>query len=259
MKNKKKIVELKNVTKKFGGTVALDNVDFELFEGEVLGIVGDNGAGKSTLIKIISGVVTPNEGEIFIFGKKVNLKNPKDAIDLGVEVIYQDLALFGGLDFTTNIFTGREYLKKGAFSKIFKIIDVNKMEKKAEEVLSGIAFNMPPVHEYVENFSGGQKQAVAVSRAKLWGKEIIIMDEPTAAMGVQESQRVLDMIKDFSKVVKGLIVISHNIEHVISVTNRIIVLRQGRRAGTIECSKYRDKEALHTDVVKLISGLEFKS
>ena len=259
MGNKNKIIELKNITKKFGGTVALDNVDFELFEGEVLGLVGDNGAGKSTLIKIISGVVTPNEGEIFIFGKRVNIRNPKDAIDLGIEVIYQDLALFGGLDFTTNIFTGREYLKKGALNKIFKIIDINRMEKKAEEVLSGIAFNMPPIHEYVENFSGGQKQAVAVSRAKLWGKEIIIMDEPTASMGVQESQRVLTMIKEFSKVVKGLIVISHNIEHIISVTDRVIVLRHGRRAGMIDSSGYTDKEILHGNLVKMISGLEFKT
>lgn len=259
MNDKNKIIELKNITKKFSGTVALDNVDFELFEGEVLGLVGDNGAGKSTLIKIISGVFSPNIGEIFIYGRKVDLKNPRDAIDLGIEVIYQDLALFDGLDFTTNIFIGREYLKKGVLSRIFKVIDVKRMEKKAQEVLSGIAFNMPPIHEYVENFSGGQKQAVSISRAKLWGKEIVIMDEPTAALGVQESQKVLDMIKVFSTIVRGIIVISHNIEHIISVTDRVIVLRQGRRVGTIDCNDYKDKNILHGDVVKLISGLEFKS
>lgn len=255
---KDKIIELKNVSKRFGGTVALDDVDFELFKGEVLGLVGDNGAGKSTLIKIISGALMKDKGEIYLYGEKVNLTNPKDAMAYGVETIYQDLALFPGLDFATNIFIGREYLKRGAVNKKFGVIDIKRMQQKARENLAGISFIMPDIHEYVENFSGGQKQAVAIARAKLWGRKIIIMDEPTASLGVQESQKALDMIKDFSKIVDGIIVISHNIEHVIDVTNRVIVLRKGKRVGTIDFEDYKNKtDDLHTDIVKLITGMEF--
>jgi len=257
---KSKIIELKKISKKYGGTVALENVDFELFKGEVLGLVGDNGAGKSTLIKIISGAISKDNGEIYLYGEKVNIKNPKDSMDYGIETIYQDLALFQGLDFTSNIFIGREYLKKGFINKGFGIIDLKKMEQKAEETLAGISFIMPEIKEIVENFSGGQKQAVSIARAKLWSKKIIIMDEPTAALGVQESRKALDMIKEFSNIVDGIIIISHNIEHIIDVTDRVIVLRKGKRVGTIDFNKYGDnKEDLHTDIVKLITGMEFIS
>ena len=255
---KNKIIELKNITKKFGGTVALDNVDFELFEGEVLGLVGDNGAGKSTLIKIISGALKADKGEIFYYGEKVNLNNPQDAMTYGIETIYQDLALFPGLDFTTNIFIGREYLKKGIINKIFGVIDIKRMEEKALENLASLSYAMPQIHENVENFSGGQKQAVAIARAKLWSKRIIIMDEPTAALGVQESKKTLEMIKEFAKVMDGIIIISHNIEHIINVTDRVIVLRTGKRVGTMDFKDYENNvEDIHVDIVKLITGFEF--
>ena len=180
-------------------------------------------------------------------------------MEYGIETIYQDLALFDGLDFTTNIFIGREYLRRGWLNRFFGIIDIKTMEKKANDVMGQISFNMPQIHEEVENFSGGQKQAVALARAILWKKKIILMDEPTAALGVQEGQKVLKMIKDFAKVVKGIIVISHNIEHIINVTDRVIVLRRGERAGTVDFKDYKEKESSkHSDIVKLISGLEFQ-
>jgi fructose transport system ATP-binding protein len=257
---KTEIIRLEQITKRYGGTVALDKVDFELFEREVLGLVGDNGAGKSTLVKVISGAVMPDSGRVYIEGSPVEIRSPADAIGLGVETIYQDLAFFGSLDLTTNIFAGREYLKKGALARLLKVVDKRKMEQTARGALSRISFNMPDIHEKVERFSGGQKQAIAITRASLWGKKIIIMDEPTAALGVQESKKVLEMIKGFAQAehVKGIVIISHNMQHIIEVASRVIVLRQGRRAGTINLSEYQDrKDALHANIVAMITGLEF--
>jgi ABC-type sugar transport system ATPase subunit len=252
------VFELHNITKKYGGTVALDNVDFELLEHEVLGLVGDNGAGKSTLIKVISGAVIADSGEIFFEGQRVKINSPSDSIKLGIETIYQDLALFGRQDFTVNIFSGREYLKSGYLARMLRILDKKRMQSKAREVLMEISINMPSIREKVDNFSGGQKQAIAISRAILWGRKVIIMDEPTAALGVQESRIVLNMIKNFAKkeTVRGVIIISHNIEHISEIADRVVVLRQGKRVGSIDMGEYKErKDSLKEDIIKMITGL----
>lgn len=251
---KKILLEMKNINKRFGSVIALDNVDFELYEGEVLGLIGDNGAGKSTLIKIISGAVIKDSGEIYFEGRKANIQSPKEAINLGIETIYQDLALFDNLDFTANIFAGREYVHRG-IGRIFGFIDAKRMKKEAVKFINNINVDMGDLDGVVEFFSGGQRQAVAISRSSFWGKKLLIMDEPTAALGVVESCKVLNLIKVFAKQVKGIIVIAHNIEHMMSVADRIIVLRHGKRAGSIKFSDYIGKnDELHNDIIKMVTG-----
>jgi len=250
------IIEAKGLSKKFGAVCALENVDFELKEGEILGLVGDNGAGKSTLIKILSGALTPDEGIIKIYGKEVKINSPRDAFKIGIETIYQDLALFNNLDFIRNIFSGREYIGSG-ISKILKFADKKRMKKEAMEGIKKISINLPKLDQNVETLSGGQRQAVAITRAIFWGRRIIIMDEPTAALGVKESKRVLEMIKDIKNSLDGIIIITHNIEHIIKIADRVIVLRTGNRAGSIDFKDYENrKKDLHNDIVKLITGAE---
>jgi len=250
------IIEAKGLSKKFGAVCALENVDFELRKGEILGLVGDNGAGKSTLIKIISGAITPNEGAIKIYGKDVKINSPRDAFRMGIETIYQDLALFNNLDFIRNIFSGREYVGRG-IAKVLKFADKKRMRKEAIEGIKKISINLPKLDQNVETLSGGQRQAVAITRAIFWGRRIIIMDEPTAALGVKESKRVLEMIKDIKSSLDGIIIITHNIEHIIQVAHRVIVLRTGERAGSIDFLDYKGKTMeLHNDIVKLITGAE---
>lgn len=252
--NNNYVIEAKGLTKFFGAVRALYNVDFELKYGELLGLVGDNGAGKSTLIKILSGAVNPTSGNVEFEGNHVEIKQPRDAYDLGIETVYQDLALFDNMNFTQNIFVGREYIGKGLF-KILGFADDKRMRKEATERISGISINLPILDQKIETLSGGQRQAVAFTRSVFWGKKVIIMDEPTAALGVREAKAVLDLIIEIKKYVSGIILITHNIEHIMKVADRVIVLRNGERAGTIVFKDYVDKRAdLHNDIVKLITG-----
>lgn len=253
------VIEAKNLTKYFGSVVALDGVDFELEDGEILGLLGDNGAGKSTLIKILSGAIMPTRGTIKIFGKTVDIKTPRDAFEEGIETIYQDLALFDNLDFTRNIFAGREYVGKGV-SKLLRLTDDKTMREESLDRIKDISINLPPLLQKVQNFSGGQRQAVAIAKTLFWGKKIVIMDEPTAALGVQESKRILDLINETRKHVNGIIVISHNIEHIIEVADRAIVLRNGKRIGDITFKSYKGRlDELYNDIIKLITGVEIVS
>jgi ABC-type sugar transport system ATPase subunit len=253
-KNGKYVIEAKNVSKYFGAVRALYNVDFELKKGEILGLLGDNGAGKSTLIKILSGAILSNQGEIFFEGKKVDIRQPRDAFELGIETIYQDLALFNNLDFTKNIFVGREYKSKGP-GRVLAFADTRRMRDEAIDKIRDISINLPDLEQKVETMSGGQRQAVAITRSIFWGKKVIIMDEPTAALGVQESKKVLDLIKETINHVDGIILITHNIDHVLRVADRVIVLRYGERAGEIDCSdKSCSKEELHHKIVSMITG-----
>jgi len=250
------IIQARNITKYFGSVVALENVDFELKDGEILGLVGDNGAGKSTLIKILSGAELPTGGTLEVFSKPVNIRNPRDAFELGIETIYQDLALFDNLDFAQNIFAGREYKSKG-IGGLFGFVDSRKMQKEASKTIKNISINLPILSQKVKVLSGGQRQAVAITRALFWGQRIIIMDEPTAALGVRESKKVLDLIEETRKHVNGIIIITHNIEHIIKIADRVIVLRNGRRAGDISFKEYGTRgDDLHNDIVKLITGAE---
>jgi simple sugar transport system ATP-binding protein len=253
------IIEAKGLSKYFGAVTALEKVDFELKRGEVLGLAGDNGAGKSTLIKILSGAVTPNKGMIKVYGREVNINNPRGAFDLGIETIYQDLALFGNLNFTQNIFAGREYVAKG-IGKFFGYADDRGMRKEALRKIKNISINIPELTQKTETLSGGQRQAVAITRAIFWGRKIIIMDEPTAALGVKESTKVLELIEGIRNDVDGIIVITHNIEHMIKIADRVIVLRTGERAGDIDFKSYHGRAGeLHNDIVKLITGMELVS
>lgn len=248
------VIEAKGLTKYFGSVCALRNVDFELKRNEILGLVGDNGAGKSTLIKILSGAIVANSGEIFFEGEKVDIGEPRSAFKLGIETIYQDLALFENLDLTKNIFVGREYVGNG-INKVFAFADDRRMQKEALQKIKNISINLPSLNQIVETMSGGQRQAVAITRSVFWGRKVIIMDEPTAALGVQESKKTLDMIKEIIKHVDGIILITHNIEHILRVVDRVIVLRFGERVGDLDCTNTgKNKEQLHHDIVSMITG-----
>ena len=254
MENNKYIIETRSISKLFGNVQALKSVDFELKKGEILGLLGDNGAGKSTLIKVFAGVVNPDKGEIFFDGKPVVINQPRDAFNLGIETIYQDLALFEGLDFTKNIFAGREYIGKG-LNRIFGFADNKKMREKAKNKINNISINLPSLDQEVETMSGGQRQAVAITRSIFWGKKVIIMDEPTAALGVQEAKKVLDLIRETINHVEGIILITHNIDHVLSVADRVIILRNGERAGEIDCKESGlTKGEIYHKIVSLITG-----
>jgi len=249
------IIEAKGLYKRFGAVEALKKVDFELRDGEILGLVGDNGAGKSTLIKILAGAITADEGIINIFGHEAHIKQPSDAFHYGIETIYQDLALFNNLNFTENIFAGREYIGKG-INRIFGFADTRRMNREALGRIKDISINLPDLSQKVETLSGGQRQAVALARAIFWGRKIIIMDEPTAALGVNESRRVLDLIREVIKHVNGIILIAHNIEHVIKVANRVTILRTGERVASLDFKNYEGRlEDLHNDIVKGITGI----
>ncbi len=247
----KKIIEMRGISKSFGGVRALDKVDFEIYFNEVLALVGDNGAGKSTLAKIISGVYPPDEGEIFFEGQKVQINNPREAREIGIEMIYQNLALFNRIDVSGNLFMGKELFLPGIWGKYFKFLDNKKMHKKSYEFLQGLKIDIGSTKKKAGVLSGGQRQVVAVGRAVLWKRKLLIMDEPAAALGVKESGEVLKLIENLKEKGLSILVISHNLQHVFSVADRIIVLRNGRRAG--------EKEVKYTtgdEIVKLIVGAD---
>ncbi|HDN84525.1 MAG TPA: sugar ABC transporter ATP-binding protein, partial [Candidatus Aerophobetes bacterium] len=207
---------------------ALQDVNFEVYPCEVVALVGDNGAGKSTLMKILAGVYPPSKGEIFIEGEKVNFTSPADAISRGIQMIYQDLAVADNIDVAGNIFLGRE-LEKKALGGFTKIIDKKRMEELAWEALERVKINIGSVREKVENLSGGQRQAVAIARAISAKAKIIIMDEPAAALGVKETHELLELIKDLKEKKIAVVYISHRLENIFEVSDRVIVLKGGKR------------------------------
>ncbi len=226
---RKIILKVENVSKNFGSVVALNDVSLDVYEDEVVGLVGDNGAGKSTLIKILSGVFPPDKGDLYLEGKKIHFKSPSDARNKGVETVYQDLALCGNLDAVANLFIGREVCRK--FLGL-EILQKAEMDRQAAEVLERIGTNFPSVHEQVEYMSGGQRQTVALGRFVAWGQKLILLDEPTAALGVRETSHVLELVAKTRKE-KGvsMILISHNLQHVFKIADRIIVMRHGELVG----------------------------
>ena len=223
------ILEVNTISKRFGGVKALDRVSIKLNEGEVLALAGDNGAGKSTLIKIISGVYTSDEGEISFNGRKILNNNPNYSRNLGIETIYQDLALADNLDVPSNIFLGREPIKKSL--KFLHRLDRNFMYEKSLDVLESLKIEIPKssLTQPVASLSGGQRQAIAISRAIYWNAKILIMDEPTAALGVPEQRKVLELIDTLKKSSIGIIFISHNLNDIFSASDSICVLRQGKK------------------------------
>ena len=225
-----KVLEVKSVSKRFGGVQALDDVSIYLNEGEVLALAGDNGAGKSTLIKVISGVYHPDDGDIIFDKQNIQLDNPRFAREKGIETIYQDLALADNLNVGANIFLGREPMTKKLG---VPIIDRELMLSESKKVLKNLEINIPEssLEEPVGKLSGGQRQAVAIGRALYWNAKLLIMDEPTAALGVPEQRNVMDLIKKLKEKKVSIIFISHNLTDIFQASDRIVVLRRGIKAG----------------------------
>jgi fructose transport system ATP-binding protein len=239
------ILTARGLTKRYGRVVALDNTDFDLYPGEVLAVIGDNGAGKSTLIKAICGAVTPDEGEIKLEGKVLHFKSPMDARDAGIETVYQTLALSPALSISDNMFMGREIRKPGILGSLFKMLDRSAMEKAARQKLTELGLlTIQNISQPVETLSGGQRQGVAVARAAAFGSKVVIMDEPTAALGVKESRRVLELILDVKRRGLPIVLISHNMPHVFEVADRIHIHRLGRRLCTIDPKKFTMSDAV---------------
>ena len=244
------LLELRGIQKRFGAVSALSEVDFELYEGEILALLGDNGAGKSTLIKIVSGYYRPDAGTMRLRGEPVVFSDPHQARAAGIETIYQDLALFENLDVAANVFAGNETVGSG-WRRTLGFVDFSGMRARATEAVGQMAVTIPRVDQTVEAFSGGQRQCVAIARALLWGRRIVIMDEPTAALGVRETGKVLDLIRSTRERGLSVIVIMHNIEHVMAVAERAIVMRQGSRRGTVTISGATDRDA-HDAIVRML-------
>ncbi len=233
------------LVKRFGRVVALDGSDLELYQGEVLAIIGDNGAGKSTLIKCLSGALTPDEGTIEMEGQTVTFRNPQDARTAGIETVYQTLAVAPALDISTNIFLGRERRRPGPLGSVFRMVDRAGMSRDSQRALDELGIDtLQDITQAVETLSGGQRQAVAVARAAAFGSKVVIMDEPTAALGVRESGQVLQLIRDLRDRGLPVILISHNMPQVFEVADRIHIERLGRRAAIVTPQSHTMSEAV---------------
>jgi fructose transport system ATP-binding protein len=218
----------------FGRVVGLDGVDLDLYPGEVLAVIGDNGAGKSTLIKCLTGAYVPDSGQILMNGQPVHFKKPQDSRDAGIETVYQQLAVIPALDIASNLYLAREERRKGPLGSVFRMLDKKGMERRAGQSVQDLGIQtIQNMGQAVETLSGGQRQAVAVARAAAFGSKVVILDEPTAALGVKESGMVLDMVKQLRDKGLSIILISHNMPHVWEVADRIHIQRLGGRAGVI--------------------------
>jgi ABC-type sugar transport system ATPase subunit len=241
------ILQAEGITKHFGSVLALQDVSFDVFEDEVIGLVGDNGAGKSTLIKILSGNFPQDRGTIRLEGKEIKLRNPAEARALGIETVYQDLALCENLDAAANIFVGRERYRSVAG---FRILQKKQMERHAAVTLSRFGTHIPSVRQRVQFMSGGERQSVALARFVAWGDRLVLLDEPTAALGVRETRKALDLVARIRREKHvAMILISHNIEHVFLLADRIVVMRHGRVAGVRSVNATTPSE-----VLELITG-----
>ncbi len=242
---RKVIFKARGLVKVFGRVVALDACDLDLYEGEVLAVIGDNGAGKSSLIKCLSGAFIPDEGTMELDGRTVTFKRPQDAQEAGVETVYQTLAVSPALDIASNMYLGREIRRKGPLGSVFRMLDRKTMRKQSEDNVKALGIStLQNVGQAVETLSGGQRQAVAVARAAAFGSKVIILDEPTAALGVRESAQVLKMVKDLRDQGMSIILISHNMPHVFEVADRIHIHRLGRRLCVVKPGDYSMSDAV---------------
>jgi fructose transport system ATP-binding protein len=244
------ILSARGLVKRFGRVTALDHADFDLLPGEILAVIGDNGAGKSTLIKAISGAVVPDQGEIRLDGRPVHFRSPMDARAAGIETVYQHLALSPALSIADNLFLGRERRKPGLLGTLFRLLDRTGMEREARRHLNALGLlTIQNIRQAVETLSGGQRQGVAVVRATAFGSRVVIMDEPTAALGVKESRKVLELMLDVKKRGLPIVLISHNMPHVFEVADRIHIHRLGRRIAVI-----RPGDHTMSDAVAIMTG-----
>lgn len=245
-------LELRNINKSFGGVQALKDVDFEVYAGEVVGLVGDNGAGKSTLIKTMSGAYVPDSGEILIDGQPVTIGSPQESTRLGIETVYQDLALCDNLDVVGNLWLGREAYRT-VIPGLLKVLDETEMERRTIEVLRTLDVKIPSVRRPVAALSGGQRQCIAVAKTILRQPKVVLLDEPTAALGVAQTRQVLNLILRLKEQGLAVVVISHNLHDVFEVVDRIVVMRLGQRAATFRLS---DPTTTRERVVAAITGAE---
>ena len=243
------VLEARNVVKTYGHVTALDGVDFELRAGEILAVVGDNGAGKSTLIKALTGAVRPTSGEILLDGAPIHFKGPLDARQAGIETVYQDLAVAPALDIASNLFLGRELRAPGLIGSLFRRLDKKRMREEARQAMNELKFRLPAIDSAVESLSGGQRQGVAVARAALFARKLVIMDEPTAALGVRETGQVLALIRSIRDRGLPVVLISHNMPNVFDIADRIHIMRLGRRAAVVT-----PKTHTMNDVVAIMTG-----
>ncbi|MEV0564060.1 ATP-binding cassette domain-containing protein [Dactylosporangium sp. NPDC050588] len=239
------VLSARGLVKTFGRVVGLDGVDIDLYPGEVLAVIGDNGAGKSTLIKCLTGALVPDAGTLSLDGRPVHFKRPQDAREAGIETVYQTLAVAPALDIASNLYLGRERLRPGPLGTVLRMLDKKGMRRDAAQALTDLGIGtLQNMTQPVETLSGGQRQAVAVARAAAFGSKVIVLDEPTAALGVRESNQVLKMIGEVRSRGLPVILISHNMPHVFEVADRIHIQRLGRRAGLITPRSHTMSEAV---------------
>jgi len=225
-------LKAEHITRRYGAVLALADASLALHQGEVLGLVGDNGAGKSTLLKVLSGVVAPDSGRISVEGKSVDFRRPGDALAAGIETVYQDLALVDTMSAVQNVYLGREELSKSPVLRFLNVVDDRAMRSRARGVLGELQVGIQSVNGSVKSMSGGQRQSLAIARALLWGRRIVILDEPTAALGVRESEQVLGLIKRLRDHGVSVILVSHNMAQLVTVADRVTVMRLGRTIAT---------------------------
>ncbi|WP_026298634.1 ATP-binding cassette domain-containing protein [Deinococcus aquatilis] len=243
------VMEARGLVKRYGQVTAINGADFELRPGEILAVIGDNGAGKSSMIKALSGAVVPDEGQIFLDGQLVSFRSPIDARRQGIETVYQDLAVAPAMTIAENLFLGREILKSGPIAKLLRIVDKKKMHEEAVRHMQGLQFAIKSMSQPVETLSGGQRQGVAVARSAAFARHVVIMDEPTAALGVREGNMVLDLIRKVRDGGLPVILISHNMPHVFEIADRIHVHRMGQRAALLN-----PKKISMADTVSVMTG-----
>jgi fructose transport system ATP-binding protein len=245
MTTQQPLLQARGLVKRYGRVTALDHADFDLYPGEILAVIGDNGAGKSSLIKALCGAIAPDHGEVLMDGKPIHFRSPMEARQAGIETVYQTLALSPALSIVDNMFLGREIRAKGIAGSLFRKLDKTAMQKIARDKLSELGLlTIQNINQPVETLSGGQRQGVAVARAAAFGSKVVIMDEPTAALGVKESRRVLELILDVKRRGLPIVLISHNMPHVFEVADRIHIHRLGRRLTVIDPKKYTMSEAV---------------
>ncbi|HEX3226315.1 MAG TPA: ATP-binding cassette domain-containing protein [Gaiellaceae bacterium] len=238
------LLEARGLVKRFGHVTALAGADFDLLPGEISAIIGDNGAGKSTLIKALSGALQPDEGEIRLDGDRTSFRTPRDARHAGIETVYQDLAVAPALDIAANIFLGREQRRHGPFGRLFRLLDKRAMRRDAERHFDELGIQVQSMAVPVESLSGGQRQGVAVARAAAWARRLVIMDEPTAALGVKETGQVLDLIRRVRSRGLPVVLISHDMPHVFDLADRIHIMRLGRRVAVVTPQSHTMAEAV---------------
>jgi fructose transport system ATP-binding protein len=243
------VLQARGLVKRYGHVTAIDGADFDLLPGEVLAVIGDNGAGKSSLIKALTGAVTPDRGEIRLGGEVIRFTGPQQAREHGIETVYQDLALAASMDIASNMFLGREIRRPGLLGSTLRMLDKNRMRQEAAEHMAELKIGLRSLTQTVETLSGGQRQAVAVARAVAWARSVVVMDEPTAALGVKESGQVLDLIRRVRDRGLPVVLISHNMPHVFEIADRVHVHRMGRREALIKPSDYSMAE-----VVAIMTG-----